>query len=695
MSVLRTGGVKSTLASFVEVIIFFCVLTPLFAVICYSGFHLVHGPWSRSKQASDLTERMENAQRAGERQAATDLQRSKIEPKSPLGEELMKLVSQLGKPGENPHEASRLLHRVAELGSRKVRTDLDELKTATEFATEAALEAAELMLADLLEEALLVNTVTKQVSAFANKLHDLGQLHLDALNQARAATDRANLGIALARSKQMLLQAAMATDPAPTTVADAQQVAEQIQQYIDATNDRIAEAEEAIRLAKEAQLQPEPEPTPPADEPVDPDEASDDKVQEQLDKSELAKAVADVDEADALLALLAEQSYLVDLITPLNDDEIAPWWNDLASHTSDRVGSVLQGQVAAQATIDRLKAARPSLVPEATPEEIIVDANATVALAKAQAERVAGLLEVATRIAKAQRDPDDAEWLAAQAEAADQERAAAETDKANAAQTIADLSALAEDLASLVEALDAPKSPAIALATKATVVYEAVRDVTNEGVEAAKAAAAEAGHASDLLKQNRLAAALRIAKASEDLRSRSQNIADLAQTAQQQAAATYDRLAKAADPALKEFVWNIRRAEMAAGKLMRRARVAAGHAADLDRSRAQAGQPFWGSSLGQGLSDIRLGKVLTTRKPYLNVGELFVSMPWWMWMFEGLLYAMFVIAYWSPGEKLLDSCELRGFALFALTVGVVLIAANIGAIAEQVGLILRIATGRA
>ena len=529
MSVLRSGGVKSTLASFVEVVIFFCLLTPIFMVVCYAGFHLVHGPWTRSTQSSKLTGMMDDAQRAAERQAKADLQRSNIDPSSELAESLRDLASQTSRPDHDPHQTGILLHRVAELGGRKIRADADELDTATQFADETAQAAAEAMLADLLDEALLINTVSTQVRAYAEDLRVLSE--------------------EIVTSHQQAITDATAT--------------------ITQSKADIAEFTEAYR---------------------------------QLPQT------ADLSELTALtrlqpLCIRPEARKLI-----LYGKPTAAYFTAIALHA-------------------KLVATRKQL-------------------AEAEVLRV-------------------------------------------------DLEPLAESYQDAVAALAAVKPKATELLERSATLYEVVRDLTAKTSELAKAAAAKAEYASDAMRANRQAAATAIAEARAELLALATETRRLGVESQVVVEAAYVSISEALGPRAATFSWNLRRAVVGTGRLTRRARLAMTHTGDLDRARVLAGQSFWGESLGQGVGDVRLSKVLTTRKPFFNITELFGTMPWWIWIIEGLLYMVFILGYWSPGEKALDRCELQGFALFALTVAIVLVAANLGALIEQLGLILRIAAGQA
>jgi len=92
----------------------------------------------------------------------------------------------------------------------------------------------------------------------------------------------------------------------------------------------------------------------------------------------------------------------------------------------------------------------------------------------------------------------------------------------------------------------------------------------------------------------------------------------------------------------------------------------------LTRPPITAGQGFWSSSLPQGLADVRLGRLFQSTFPFMNITELFGSLPWWMWLIEGLGYLLFVAIYWRPGPDEISTCEIRAFACFALVAAILL-----------------------
>ena len=157
MSVLRSAGVRSTVASFVEVAIFFCVISPLFFVLFYVGYHGIHGPLSRKNQAKQLVDQMTTAQRGTERLAEQRRSGGHIIPESALGEALQDFQASFGRAWKKPIHLVQQTQTLHELIGREARRVADDLEAAKEYAEEKSKEAAEAMLADVLDSASRVS----------------------------------------------------------------------------------------------------------------------------------------------------------------------------------------------------------------------------------------------------------------------------------------------------------------------------------------------------------------------------------------------------------------------------------------------------------------------------------------------------------------------------------------------------------
>jgi len=120
---------------------------------------------------------------------------------------------------------------------------------------------------------------------------------------------------------------------------------------------------------------------------------------------------------------------------------------------------------------------------------------------------------------------------------------------------------------------------------------------------------------------------------------------------------------------LLDLVWRV---EDLAKQVRRRARSALAAADAAGRAQVSPEQDA-DVSIAQGLSEVGMGRIFQAKFPLISFSRLFGSLPWWMWVLEGLAYLFILTVYWAPGEDAaMDACELRAFVLFA---GVVVVSA--------------------
>jgi len=123
---------------------------------------------------------------------------------------------------------------------------------------------------------------------------------------------------------------------------------------------------------------------------------------------------------------------------------------------------------------------------------------------------------------------------------------------------------------------------------------------------------------------------------------------------------------------LQEQFLKLRRNLREAEEIYARAKTAGEDAkANFDQLTEQAkemgvagGQGFW-TSLGQGFGELGGRKLFRTRVPFVKFGELFGSLPWWLWGIEGAAGLLLITVYWAPGAEGFDRCEAEAFVLFA------------------------------
>ena len=115
----------------------------------------------------------------------------------------------------------------------------------------------------------------------------------------------------------------------------------------------------------------------------------------------------------------------------------------------------------------------------------------------------------------------------------------------------------------------------------------------------------------------------------------------------------------------EDMVNTIRRIEDLAKQTIRHSRLALDVADTAGRGQVVAGQSG-DASFSQGMAEVRMGRVFQSGFPPVNFSQLFGSLPWWMWVIEGLIYLLILTIYWAPSDDPeMNVCELRAFVLFA------------------------------
>ena len=258
------------------------------------------------------------------------------------------------------------------------------------------------------------------------------------------------------------------------------------------------------------------------------------------------------------------------------------------------------------------------------------------------------------------------------AEATEQERMAiaaeiesSSTAMLNRAKAVVDASpsevwAGKDDLTELVEQMATTLEDVIADAQE----LAGTADAEAEADDADDAPAAE-GASEDAFVANEQDPAQQLLSLAERFRRSAREV--LAQCQAAPAAVAERRTAQA--KTLLDLVWRI---EDLATQARRRARSALAAADAAGRGQVSPGQSG-SESIAQGLGEVRLGRIFQAKFPLISFSQLFGSLPWWMWVLEGVLYLLILTAYWAPSEdRAMDACELRAFALFA---GVVVVSA--------------------
>ncbi len=628
MSVLRSAGVRSTVASFVEVTIFFCIISPLFFVLFYVGYHGIHGPLSRDNQAERLVEQMTAARQGTERLADQLRVGGQIIPESALGEALRQFQMAIGAVWEDPIPAIQQTDALQELIGREARRVADDLETAMEYAEDRAKQAAEAMLADVLESASRVSISADLTKANVDEMKTIGQeiiaSHADAIKEAHAAVAQMDADMIDAQTRLTLAELALKenlTDEDRQVLRAARADADT---RIDEAQSRIAAAKGAIRTAE--------------------DRTEEEKAETSTDEV-ITEAKQQIEDAKELIRK-AERHV------------------DLAKMPA----AVAQGR----AELLKAQQLKDQPTPESLPEDWVSPAVLV--------ERKLGMLEGLQRRAGNEKSK------------ASSDISRSETTKADALKLIEDLQPLPDVFTPAVEALQAAEKDGQAMAKTGKGLADSLNTLTTETTKATTDAAVEGVFLEDVLIENRRIAAQKLRSETPKLIESTQAIATQAAAAAEVSGRTYQRILDALGDRATAFSWNLRRGEVSAQKLLRRNQRARQTAEDAQRAVVEPGQSF-GASINQGLGDIQMDRICHSRFPFLRLGGLFASLPWWLWVVAGLLYLWLIVAYWSPGDQGINTCEVRGFSLFMAAAAIVAVIACWSGIVEQFLVFCRLTTG--
>jgi len=368
---------------------------------------------------------------------------------------------------------------------------------------------------------------------------------------------------------------------------------------------------------------------------------------------------------------------------PGEKGQMPPWADELVERfAADRLKAAEELTGSLPATIEAISAVESAATDVLSATRAArADIQATIRAAQAGREPDApapwwheadAFIDLAERIeANARKFVADAEAIAARADtvaqATEQERAAlaaeiesVSTNMIDRAKAVVDASPVEvwagkEDLTDLVEQIDSALEDVIADAqVLAGTAAEAADDATDEApVDESASAPAEQDTGEQLVPL-----AERLHRGAREI---------LAQCQAACAAIRERRTTQA--KTLLDLAWRI---EDLAKQVRRRARSALAAADAAGREQVSPGQST-GESIAQGLGEVRIGRVFQAKFPLISFSRLFGSLPWWMWVIEGLVYLFILTVYWAPGEDAaMDACELRAFALFA---GVVVVSA--------------------
>jgi hypothetical protein len=287
----------------------------------------------------------------------------------------------------------------------------------------------------------------------------------------------------------------------------------------------------------------------------------------------------------------------------------------------------------------------------------VVTANKDLRYAQVRFRQAAESLESEDEGVRAQAAEDQA-----QAEA---DRIAAETALADALAQQESLPPLPTDLKDLLSAAETVDRDATVVADEAGSLYEHIHSLTNATVAEMIDAAERGQDAQDLAVRQRVAAANTLTSSADHLREFATKLAESADEAEERCAVRFHLVRDSNTPEAEGYAWNLKRAQITAATVARRARRTVRICGVTTASFPVPGQTF-GASVNMGLSEMPLAQVVSGRFPFLSLQGMFASLPWWMWIVQGMLYMLFVVAYWVPGDDESNRHEVRAMGLFLL-----------------------------
>lgn len=770
MSIMRWAGGRSTLASFIEVTLFFCALSVAFFVLCFGVYHMIAQPMAKVRQAERLGQALDESLNSAT--VMVDARREMLN-KEQLARELLGKRDQARAAAEaepTDQQAAELVRQSdqqaaeAENQARRAKRLADQ---AAEEAQTTIRNAALLMVAEPSEAAGKLATIAGQVAESAKAMDETadqavkmtsppeeqpaeqagpsGQLggsfvHLvETIDALHALTDR-YVALADAGAKTKVAALAKASEQAAVRAVrsaagaifddDIESIAKTTglaARTIVADNLRISpkDGEIAVQIVVDAAKK-----ATEAMKALASGRGCEDSVCALVEAARQGATAAEAREdiiaiADATTDAVTTsrdsvgriQQEDIPIIVEAVEEAVTTALDDVEGTTEEDITAI--AQVAELAVRQAVAAAEEDAIPTGqagqTPgwadqlierfvdDRLKAEQTLTASLPEIiEAVRAveSAAIDVITAARTAREDVPNAQWsreadefiklvdqieaaasnLVGEAKAIGEEIAAGQPqDQANQADLaatittaatalIADAKAIAdnppantwagqEELIALIDQIEQTLQPVITSA-------EALTGETDAPPDGEEAATEPAPPADDAAAETTPADGSGAAQPSPaSLAVKLQNAAErvVAQCHSARQAIEEKRTAQT-----KEMVNMVRRIEDRAKRTIRRSRRALRIAEAAGRPQVTPGQST-SESISQGLGEVRMGRLFRSGFPPIDFAQLFGSLPWWMWVAEGLIYLLFLTIYWAPSDDTaMNVCELRAFVLFAV-----------------------------
>ena len=173
MSIMRSTGVRSTFASFIEVALFFCVVSVAYFVVCFGVYHVIAQPMAKLGHARELTQAIDTTRSSARNMVDARremIDKTRLAADAPAAHE----EALAGASAANEQADEQL--RLAEEQSVSAASDAKRAKRFAEQAAEDARadisDAARLMLADSFEAAGGLADSAAQVGASTKAMNE-------------------------------------------------------------------------------------------------------------------------------------------------------------------------------------------------------------------------------------------------------------------------------------------------------------------------------------------------------------------------------------------------------------------------------------------------------------------------------------------------------------------------------------------
>jgi hypothetical protein len=624
MSFMRSAGIKSTWASFLEVLVFFCVISVIFFLLCNTVFYAIGNPLSRKKNAEALQAAMVDNERV-----TTTLIGAIAAKQDALDAAAKIAVTPEDAPVDPDAEAtdtvklSPVEQAIALLPKTDQATEvLRDLQQAERWEFQSITDArdglgnsAGLMLAESTEHAKVLDDLAQQIVGSTAQID--GQIDT-ILTAAAFLTD------------QQVQAALQPVEVQVHDIADILADGESIEGVVDVP--------EPITPVAQAIVTP-------------PTHLGDDFVQ-------LLKAYSDLQATSKTIQTQTAQaqSTIKGLVKSAKDQAEELLSDDAIIALVGTSDTAWAGEFNTDLLNVRQHAAQ-TLVDAKNP----LDDARTAILAPAQSVRDAAK--------QARSQLHDTPWLTYSAEIDLQKELLNLADDARDLR--ADAKALASDddeaPALTTEAFEPIRNGAVSISLAATKLAPMLTQADiRAGLDANTTEGADATMTTCLAEAIALQTLLATSGEGLNYNTLVPRIEEFAKDVANAAEEAQLTLDDRHQTKVREVDDQLLRIEDAAKKVLNR--LTAVQTATLDAIEPQVtpGQST-GTSVSQGVAAIHLDRKFSGRFPFVKLGALFTGLPWWMWVIEFIIYILLLTIYWAPSDdRDANLCELKAFVMFVV-----------------------------